>query len=426
MKTMLSTGAVVVISAACAHGAGLDRSGQSTGWLFNENGTAGMSLAFVTPSLTGSDALGNRYDVGESYTQLSFNYTGKLNDRFALGIGYDTPFGANITYGGAPAASRLGGTMADLTSDAVSVLGKFQVTDRFSVFGGARIQAVRADVALNGQAYAAAIATAGVADTVPGLDAATLGAALQGDVGSITFIETTYGAGTTAALGAAVLNTSNAFLTPRAGDGHTGYSVKIQDDQAVGFTLGIAYEIPDIALRFALTYHSEIEHEADTLENLLAGVNVPGTVTYKSPQSVNLDFQTGIAPDTLLLASYRWTEFSTTDVVPATLGADIVSLDDTQRFSLGLGRRFSEAVSGSVSFSYEPWTDDATVSALGPTDGLFGVSLGGRYSTENLNISGGVNYSWLGSANAGVAGVTEASFTQNRSLAVGFNVKFTF
>lgn len=419
MKYLLSAG-LVAATATGATAGGLDRSFQSVSPLFNESGTASVSFGFVNPSITGTDALGNSYDVGDTYTVPTISYTQDMGDKLTFGVIYDTPFGAAISYNNSPLTSTLGGTMADLTSDAINFLGKFQVTDRFSVFGGLRLQSVEAAVALNGQAYAAAISTAAVASTVPGLSSATLGAALGGDVAAATAIDTTYGAGTTAALGAAVGAQATTFLTTN------GYNVDISEDHSVGYTLGFAYEIPDIALRFVATYHSEIEHNADTVENLFGLAPVASTITYISPQSVNLEFQTGIAADTLLIASYRWSEFSAVDVIPTALGADLVNLDDAHRYSIGVGRRFNDNLSGRISLSYEPSGDGGTVSPLGPTDGLFGISLGGQYVQDNVTISGGVNYSWLGDAQAGVAGQSVASFTDSTSLAFGVNVKITF
>ncbi|MEM6761020.1 MAG: hypothetical protein AAF601_16215, partial [Pseudomonadota bacterium] len=185
-----------------------------------------------------------------------------------------------------------------------------------------------------------------------------------------------------------------------------------------------AYEIPDIALRFAVTYHSEIDYTVNSTETLL-GNPISGTTTFVTPESLNFEFQTGIAADTLLLASYRWTAFEDVDVVPTGLGSDLVNLENGQRFTLGVGRRFNEKWSGTAILSYEPQDDDL-VSPLGPTNGLFGISIGGRYVKDNLEVTGGINYSWLGDAEADVGGVSQASFTDNSSFAVGFNVKFTF
>ena len=84
----------------------------------------------------------------------------------------------------------------------------------------------------------------------------------------------------------------------------------MEDDTKAGYVLGLAYEIPEIALRFSAAYSPEIEHKAEITERLFGHGHSTSDVEYVTPQSLNLDFQTGIADGTLLLASYRWTEFS--------------------------------------------------------------------------------------------------------------------
>ena len=39
------------------------------------------------------------------------------------------------------------------------------------------------------------------------------------------------------------------------------YNLSVNNDYKVGYVAGAAYEIPDIALRVALTYESGIEHD---------------------------------------------------------------------------------------------------------------------------------------------------------------------
>ncbi|WP_321828545.1 outer membrane protein transport protein [Thalassovita sp.] len=419
MQRYLVGAAVLALTAGAAQAGGLDRSQQSVLSLFSPDNTFDLSFGVVTPTITGSDALGTDYDVGESYTQIGLSYTKQINDQFALALIFDQPFGADINYDSDPLTSTLGGTMADLNSKAFSAVGKYQLNDRVSVFGGLRIQGVDAKVALNGVAYRNAITVAGVAATVSGLDSSLLAAALGGDVTAATAIDTTYGLGTTASLGAAVTTAQGTFAATN------GYNFEMANDYAVGYTLGAAYEIPDIALRLAATYHSEIEHTADTTESLL-GSATNSTVTYVTPQSFNLDFQTGIAANTLLMASYRWAEYEKVDVIPTALGSDLVNLGNSQRYTLGIGRKFTDNFSGSITLSYEPEGGDDTVSPLGPTDGLMGITIGGKYTKGNTSISGGINYTKLGDADAGVADTAVASFTDNSVVGIGFKISTTF
>ena len=91
----------------------------------------------------------------------------------------------------------------------------------------------------------------------------------------------------------------------------SGYSFQGDDDWGFGYVVGAAYEIPEKALRIALTFGSAIDFELDSTETFpdaVGGQVVKGTTEISMPKSVNLDFQTGIAPKTLLFGSMRWIE----------------------------------------------------------------------------------------------------------------------
>jgi long-chain fatty acid transport protein len=362
MKTLAMSVSALALSASMSMGAGLDRSGQSVSSIYSADGTVGLSYATINPSVTGVGTIAaTEYDVGKSYTMTTFTYTNEISDGLTLGLIVDQPYGASVLYNGDPAASSLGGTGAELESQALSIIGKYDVNEAVSVHAGLRRQSVEAEVSLNGVAYG-------------GMD----------------------------------------------------YDVTIDKSSSSGWLIGAAYEIPDIALRVSATYFSEVEHSADTTETspLLGANNAPGTVDFVTPSAFNLDFQTGIAADTLLTASYRRSNYSDLDVVPTLLGSDLVNLNDAQRFTLGVGRRFSDDLSGSVTLSYEPEGDEL-VSPLGPTNGLMGISIGARYTVGEAIISGGVNYSKLGDAQADVGG-NRADFTGNSSLSFGLKVEVGF
>lgn len=406
----------LAMMASVASAGGLDRSGQSVSAIFADDNTASLSFGYVAPSITGTDSQGASYDVGNNYSQIGLSYTNSINDKVNYSVIFDQPYGADVSYNTNPFISNLGGTGADLDSQAISFVARFKLNDRISFFGGIKGEAVEGEVSLNGTSYASAIAVNAVAGATPGVEAETLGAALQGDPDAIAALG---GLAAVGALGTAVATQAGTFLTTG------GYSFDMEKDTKVGYILGAAYEIPEIALRFALTYSPEIQHKAKTTENIFGAV-VTGDVEYVTPQSVNLEFQTGIAANTLLTAGYRWTEFSAVDVIPDALGSDLVNLDDSHRYSIGMARRYSDALASSITLTYEPEGEDNLVSPLGPTNGLFGVSIGARYSEGPLNISGGVNYTKVGDALAEVGGNEAASFEDNHVWGVGFKAEMSF
>lgn len=413
------TGAVSLsLLATSALAGGLDRTGQDISAIFNESGTFEFSVGHVKPSITGTDdSTGTTYDVAKSYTQMSANYTTQINDDFSLTFIHDQPFGVNVLYNGTPTTDQLAGTGAELSSNALTFVGKYQLNSNFSVFGGLRLQRIGGDVTLNGTSQAQGIAIAAVAKA-NSIDSTTLGAALQGNATAIAALG---GAATVATLGAAVTTQTTNFLTGG------GYSLDVANDTAAGYLVGAAYEIPEIALRAALTYNAGIEHTFNTVENMtgLGVTNVASTATAKLPQSVNLDFQTGIAENTLMMASVRWAEWGAVDLIPTALGADLIGLSDSYTYELGVARRFNDNLVGSVSVNYESSSGNL-VSALGPTDGVTGLTIGGRYTNDNVNFTAGINYSWLGDAGAkGGTGTQAATFSNNSAVGIGFNVEIS-
>ena len=390
--------AATMLAAGAASAQGLDRSGQNIGIIFEEGDYAELSLGYVAPTLDGRDdnpllPFENQTgDVADNYFNGSIGYKQQITDAFSFALIADQPYGANIAYAptGAPGTEgslAFGGTRATLDSSSLTAMGRYEFGNGFSVHGGVRAQQFNADIALNGVAYG----------------------------------------------------------------GLNGYSAQLDGDTGYGFQLGGAYERPDIALRVALTYFSEIDHDVDVVENLpaalLAGLaangvvlppSVPSQIEVTTPEAINLDFQTGIAPDTLLFGGIRHVMYS--DVVvsptvfdiavdPATPNSTIVGIDDSTTFRLGVGRRFNDKFSGLVSLSYTERGDDDLVSPLAPSDGSIGLTLGGAYNVnERVTISGGINYTKVGDARpeTGTPDVPFASFDDNSAVGVGVRVGVRF
>ncbi len=194
------------------------------------------------------------------------------------------------------------------------------------------------------------------------------------------------------------------------------YASDYSADSGVGYVIGAAYERPDIAMRIALTYSSAIDFE-------LAGS--VGDLITTMPQSVNLDFQTGIAADTLLFGSIRWADWTETVLLDTAAGPLVTYDEDVYTYSIGVGRRFSDALSGAVTVGYEA-AQGGVSSNLSPTDGNVSLSLGGTYTMSNgLELTGGVRYVWLGDAETAVGPLT-GEFTDNTATAVGLKIAYNF
>ena len=199
-----------------------------------------------------------------------------------------------------------------------------------------------------------------------------------------------------------------------------GYTIATDKQTDLGYMFGAAYQIPDIALRVALTYYSAIEHDLNSLE--FGAFNTITTV--ETPQAVNLEFQTGIAEDTLLFGSVRWVDWSEFAIRPPNY--PLVTLVDYEKdwttYTLGVGRRFSETWSGAVQISYEPPTGSLPLTTLGPVDGRTSIGLGATYTMDNVKITGGVTYVDLGNT----ANLVNTTYDGGDAIGFGLRIGYSF
>ncbi len=374
MKNKLYAGAAVVLSTGSAFAGGLDRSYTPVDLLFQEGNYAEFRLGYVDPSLDGKDIAGFKTgNVAKTYTNLGAGVKLDVNDAMSVALIFDQPYGVDVKY--KDRSPVLGNTRAKAKTNALTFLMRYKFNDNFSVYGGPRV--VRADgrIKLSGLAY--------------------------GPV--------------------------------------SNYDVDFGKDTGVGVVAGAAYERPDIALRVALTYHSRTKLSMETTETFPVGFPNPlvpggvplptGNTTVKTPQSVKLEFQTGVAKDTLVFGSARWSEWSEFELVPQLLGANLAQLDDRWNFELGAGHKFTDRFAASMSFNFEPKKGDDLVSPLSPTNGSFGVTIGGRYDlTEKVTLSSGVRYTWLKDAKpeTGTPDVERANFKNNHAISYGMKIGYKF
>lgn len=199
----------------------------------------------------------------------------------------------------------------------------------------------------------------------------------------------------------------------------------------LGVVVGAAYEIPEIALRVALTWSSESRHSlsgTETAAPLPAGQH--GTTEVTMPQSVNLDFQTGISPRTLVFGGLRWVNWKDWSVAPpgfrALTGGDLVRFEaDALTWRLGVGRQFTDSFAGAVEVSHET-PRDADMNPLAPYDGYTAVTVGGTYSLDSgWDLSAGLAYDLLGSADTEANGV-RARFSGSHAVAAALRIGYRF
>ena len=224
--------------------------------------------------------------------------------------------------------------------------------------------------------------------------------------------------------GLRALRTNGVVNLPAVGP---GYAMTSSTETDFGYLVGVAWEKPEIAARVALTYNSKITHDFIANENF---ASAPTDFTTIVPESVNLEFQTGVAKDTLLFGSVRWVHWTQFDITPdayttATGGQSLVDYtSNTTTFNLGLGRKFSDQWSGAVTLGYEEPSGDRT-GQLGPTDGFKSIGLAASYqANDNMKITAGLRYVEVGDAvtNRPINGV----FADNSGWGAGVRVGISF
>lgn len=420
--------ALITLSAASlTQAAGLDRSGQEIKGFFNPGTYAEVDFAYIDTKVSAHDNAGAirtsptteirngitsdeaSYEKGvstgnatpDSYTFMRYGVKTDVNDNISIGVFYDEPFGAEVEYSGDNTFVSEAGkdTIADSSTGTsvpnevinssvldpnynkntnVSVhtetwtgLVGFK-SNGFQVYGGPVMQKVKADVHLRGQAY-----------------------------GPLT-----------------------------------GYDANVNSDTDYGWVAGLAYSKPEIALNAALTYRSEIDHKTPVgervplLESSLRdtalgklgidpnsalgqsiGEYATTDATVTTPESVNLNIQTGLSEKYQLLGTVdvRWVPWSDFTIVPPLYnayskaavpeGLPLLSYEKDQwKVDVGLAKRFNEKLAGSVVVGYDSGAGDP-VSSLGTIEGYYSLGGGVKYNvTPEWAVSVGGKYLKFGDA----------------------------
>ena len=356
--------------------AGLDRSGQSIAAFLQSGNYAEAGISVLDPTVKGKDLIKNNVsDMAEDYYFPSAAIKVQATKQISLGLLYDQPFGADAMYSLEQSMFTNGieGTKVEVETHNLTALIGYQPTENWNFYAGPVWQTVKGTVSLRGLAYGG-----------------------EDKLGS--------------------------------------YDINLKEDDAYGWLAGFAYQIPEIALRAAVTYRSEIKHELDTTETFGFGaIQRPNALTeVVTPQSVNIDFQTGVAANTLAFANIRWVHWDQFAVSPKFLntasGNNLIDYSDDQwSATVGVGRKFNNQWSGSASVGYDSGAGNP-VTTLGPTEGYWSVGLGGQYNpAENYFIQAGVKYFWLGDAHAQTGGNNiVGEFTDNYALGYGLKIGYRF
>jgi len=391
---------ISLLPATSVFAAGLDRSGQSVSAFLQPGNYAEAGISVLDPTVEGTSHLNNKplSDMGDDYYFPTAAVKVQATDKISLGLLYDQPFGADATYGIDTGTFDNGSesTKVEVRTNNLTALIGYQPNENWNFYAGPVWQTVKANISLRGSAYSLL----------------------------------------------------------------SGYNINVEQKDAYGWAAGFAYQVPEIALKAAVTYRSEIKHKANSIEtsNLAAlGASLPATghpyspykpflstLGYKestvdatTPQSVNIDLQTGIAANTLAFANLRWVHWDQFAVKPALLAQAsafakgkaqnlIDYTDDQYSITAGVSRKFTDKWAGTAAVGWDSGAGNP-VTTLGPTEGYWNVGLGGQYSpADNYFIQAGVKYFWLGDAEAQTGGDVKASFEGNHALGYGMKIGYRF
>ncbi|MDB9944955.1 hypothetical protein OAD38_01020 [Ascidiaceihabitans sp.] len=374
---------VLLATTSMATAGGMDRATTGTSTLFEVGSYAELSYASTTPSVgpnaTPTLSVDGGMNVTQSFTTTQFSFKTDLNDKLSVAISSNNnPFGVDVDYDdfatGGGVYAGITSLRANLDSTAVTVMARYKITDRVSAIAALKYQTV-----------------SGTADVSVPLTAASLalgGSAVDGDV-SLT----------------------------RASD--------------TNFIVGASYEIPEIALRVVGTYESEATFDPSVIAETSGANTGPGQI--KTPEVLMLEFQSGVAANTLVFGSIRHAKWEDAQVkMSAAYGnAQLSDFDNSTTYTLGVGRKFSDSFSASLSASVDTGDGD-DASLLAPTGGSTAISLGGKYTLNNgMAISGGVSHrvynsaTWYGN-DSQLGGGDDVTFGDNSVTTLGMKLSVSF
>ena len=215
---------------------------------------------------------------------------------------------------------------------------------------------------------------------------------------------------------------------------------------AMGSIVGAVYSQPDIAMRVELLVQPKSTIKADSSyteatgggnsadEWMAAAGGVSSdasfTTTLSRPETITLNFQSGIAADTLLYGSIHKAAWKSAQLMAATdsaLTTVTSEFTDTTALSLGVARKINEQLALTASLSSEDGGGKTSTSLFTQSNGSQGISLGARYTIDNITISGGYNYTNVGDVTvSSSAGVQQAVYKNNNVSAIGLKIGFAF
>ena len=229
-------------------------------------------------------------------------------------------------------------------------------------------------------------------------------------------------------------------------------SYDVASKSSTGYIGGVAYSIPEIALRAELTYQPKTKF-ATTTAFTPSAVGICGAATADGadctvpavygaylnnmtttasattlslPDTLAFNFQTGIAENTLMTASYRKASWGKSQInidAPIPIGTEF---SDSESYSVGIGRKFSDKFSASLTYSKEEGSSSTSKSLFTVSNGSEAVSLGLQYKLDNITVSGGISRRNVGDVTVTDPSAGQMIYKGNSITAMGVKIAFAF
>ncbi len=190
------------------------------------------------------------------------------------------------------------------------------------------------------------------------------------------------------------------------------YIASLNGSSEWGYLFGLAYEIPEIALRASLFFHNEIHHDLTgtvtaPLPDFSGVVTETAEAKTLTPKAINFRLQSGITENWLAFMELRWGDWSSLEelqVEAGNLSGDLILFkNDTLNYKFGLGVKLSERLSlGGYFESYfdinppkTPIGVDGT-NLRNPQAERYSLAFGGKYLLfKNLTMALGGSYYYI-------------------------------
>lgn len=199
----------------------------------------------------------------------------------------------------------------------------------------------------------------------------------------------------------------------------------------VGWRIGAAYEMEEIALRVSAIYNAPVSYDLDG--SAFAGTPFAGDASAEvtTPQSIELKAQTGIAPGWLALASVKWVDWSVLNTLEVDTAFPLpitstLNYRDGWTITGGIGHALTEDLTVLGTITWDRGTssvNDAGVLENGHQTDRWGATLGAAYSlSEAVELSGGISYSTIAEG----SNLQGESWDDGSVLAISASLKASF